>query len=61
MSKTSDISSDRRLSQKAAKEAGMSEGEVFTLAKFSYANSAIVKRMFKHLNNTDFLGVTVSL
>ena len=44
----------------AAKQSGLSEGEDFTMANFTYANSAVVSRMFEHLKNTMFLGITVS-
>ena len=44
----------------AAKQSGLSEDEDFTMANFTYANSAVVSRMFEHLKNTMFLGITVS-
>ena len=43
----------------AAQKAGLSDGETFTLADFSYANSVVAERMFHYLDNTDFLGITV--
>ena len=30
------------------------------MANFTYANSAVVSRMFEHLQNTSFQGITVS-
>ena len=54
-----DLRDDYVLNMEAAKQAGLSDGETFTLANFSYSNSIIVERMFHHLNNTDFLGITV--
>jgi len=44
----------------AAQEAGLLPGEDFTLANFSYANSVVAERMFHHLENPGFLGITVS-
>ena len=32
----------------------------FTLDQFDYSNVDIVDRIFHHLNNTDFLGISVS-
>ena len=43
----------------AARQAGLSDEETFTLANFSYSNSIIAEKMFHHLNDTDFLGITV--
>ena len=45
----------------AGREAGLSEGERFTLANFSYSNIVIVQKMFHHLSSTDFIGITVSM
>ena len=44
----------------AAKLSGLPHGENFTMANFTYANSAVVSRMFAHLKNTSFPGITVS-
>ena len=44
----------------AAELSGLPEGEDFTMANFTYENSAVVSRMFMHLQNTSFPGITVS-
>ena len=56
-----DIETDTALNMEAGRQAGLSEGEKFTLANFSYSNSVIVQRMFHHLSSTDFIGITVSI
>ena len=48
------------LNREAAKLSGLPEGETFTMANFTYANSAVVSRMFTHLQNTAFPGISVS-
>ena len=45
----------------AAKLSGLPDGENFTMANFTYANSAVVSRMFAHLHNTSFPGISVSI
>ena len=52
--------SNQTLNREAGKQAGLEEGENFTLANFSYSNSAILQRMFHHISSTDFLGITVN-
>lgn len=56
----SDLRNNQTLNKEAAQEAGLPDGEIFSLANFTYSNSAIVKNMFYHLNNTEFQGITVS-
>ena len=56
-----DIETDAVLNKEAGREAGLSEGERFTLANFSYSNSVIVQRMFHHLSSTDFIEITVRI
>ena len=55
-----DLVNNQTLNEEAARQASLPDGETFTLANFSYTNSAIVGRMLYHLINTDFLGITVS-
>ena len=40
-------------------QAGLEEGERFTLANFSYSNSVILHRMFHHISSTNFISITV--
>ena len=56
----SDLAENETLNREAAEESGLPEGETFTMANFTYANSGIVTRMFEHLQNTSFQGITVS-
>ena len=45
----------------AARLSDLPEGQNFTMANFTYANSAVVSRMFTHLQNTSFPGFSVSI
>ena len=56
-----DLIEDSKLNSEAAKLSNLPEGEEFTMANFTYANSAVVSRMLEHLKNTDFLGISVSV
>ena len=56
-----DLKTDSALNREAGKQAGLEEEDRFTLANFSYSNTAILQRMAYHLNQTDFLGITVSI
>ena len=56
-----DLIENDMLNREAAKQSGLPEGETFTMAKFTYNNSAVVSRMFTHLQNTSFLGISVSM
>ena len=60
MCNDAELRNDSKLNMEAAREAGLPEGEEFTLANFSYSNSVIVQRVFHYLNNTNFKGITVS-
>ncbi|CAI8049960.1 Gamma-aminobutyric acid type B receptor subunit 2, partial [Geodia barretti] len=53
-----DLAENETLNREAAEESGLPEGETFTMANFTYANSGIVTRMFEHLQNTSFQGIT---
>ena len=48
------------LNREAAELSHLPEEEIFTMADFTYANSAVVSRMFTHLRETSFLGISVS-
>ena len=54
-----DLSENSTLNMEAAKLSGLPDGENFTMADFTYANSAVVSRMFAHLHNTSFPGISV--
>ena len=54
-----DLIKNSTFNREAAELSDLSEGENFTMAKFTYANSAIVSRMFTHLQSTSFPGITV--
>lgn len=56
-----DLRKNRALNEEAAREAGLDDGEMFTLANFSYSNFAIVQQMYHHLRSTDYLGINVCL
>ena len=43
----------------AAQKAGFPSEERFLIDNFTYVNSVVVARMFQHVQNTDFLGITV--
>lgn len=61
MSKFSiDLNDDQMLNREAAEQSKLPDGESFTIENFTYANSAVVSRMFVHLSNTTFLGIGVS-
>ena len=54
-----DLIRNQTLNREAGREAGLSEGETFTLANFTYSNFAILQRMFHHISSTDFHGINV--
>jgi gamma-aminobutyric acid type B receptor len=58
LNKTITDLADNFLNREAAEESGLPEGETFTMANFTYANSAVVSRMFEHLQSTIFHGIT---
>ena len=49
------------MNREAAELSGLLEGEIFTMDNFTYNNSVVVSQMFKHLNNTFFPGISVSI
>ena len=54
-----DLAENSTLNSEAADLSDLPDGDIFTIDNFTYANSAVVSRMFKHLQETDFLGITV--
>lgn len=56
-----DLNGNSTLNREAAKISGLSEEEIFTMANFTYENSVVVSQMFKHVNNTLFSGISVSM
>jgi hypothetical protein len=56
-----DLIENSTLNREAAELSDLPEGENFTMANFTYANSAVVSRMFTHLQGTSFLGISVSI
>ena len=56
----SDLSENETLNRVAAELSGLPERENFTMANFTYANSAVLSLMFQHLHNTMFHGIAVS-
>ena len=55
-----DLNENSTLNREAAEQNHLLEGENFTMANFTYNNSVVVSRMFEHLENTMFNGVSVS-
>ena len=56
----SELAENETLNREAAEESHLPDGETFTMANFTYANSAVVSRIFEHLQNTMFPGISVS-
>ena len=57
----SELAENETLNREAARLSGLSDGETFTMANFTYANSAVVSRMFEHMESTMFPGLSVSV
>ena len=55
-----ELETNMELNRDAAMMAGLSDGTKFKMENFSYSNPVIVREMFRHLQNTSFLGLTVS-
>ena len=55
-----DLSENGTFNREAAELSDLAEEESFTMADFTYNNSAVVSRMFAHLQSTLFPGITVS-
>ena len=56
-----DLNENSTLNREAAELSGLPEGENFTIANFTYANSAVVSQVFRHLQHTSFAGISVSI
>ena len=56
-----DLGESSMLNAAAAGLADLPPGQSFTLDQFHYPNSVVAGRMFHHLTNSDFLGISVSL
>lgn len=55
-----DLVENNTFNREAAELSGLPVGESFTMANFTYKNSAVVSQMFTHLQSTSFPGITVS-
>ena len=60
MNDISELAENETLNREAARLSGLSDGETFTMANFTYANSVVVSQMFEHMENTMFRGISVS-
>ena len=60
MNDISELAENETLNREAARLSGLSDGETFTMANFTYANSAVVPRIYEHMENTMFQGIAVS-
>lgn len=55
-----DLAENETLNREAAEQSDViPAGQKFTMDNFTYANSVVVSRMFEHLKNTNFPGITV--
>lgn len=55
-----DLSENDTLNRRAAEESYIPENDTFTMANFNYNNSVVGLKMFEHMSNTMFPGITVS-
>jgi len=55
-----DLQSDQDLNDEAKLQANISEDRPFMLQDFTYNNSGVANRIFNHLAETEFKGITVS-
>ena len=58
--KNPDLSSDPEFGARAASAGGL-DGSVFGLEDFSYENHVIRERIFEHMSQTSFMGITVGV
>lgn len=56
-----ELKTNMTLNAEAAEHSGLSKGMPFKLNYLSYTDSVVVKRMFQHLDEIDFLGISVSI
>ena len=55
----SELQSDQDLNDEAKHQANIPEDRLFTLGDFTYNNSGVANRIFDHLSQTEFTGITV--
>ena len=55
-----DINNNETLRRLAGEEAGLANPSGFSLEDFMYDNVIIAETMFRHLENTEFVGLSVS-
>ena len=55
----SDLQSDRDLNDESKNQADITEDRLFTLEDFTYNNSGVANRIFNHLSQIEFTGITV--
>ena len=56
-----DFAENETLNRVATEQSGLSEGDNFTMANFTYATSVVVSQMVEILHNTRFPGISVSI
>ena len=54
-----DLANNDTLNELAANASGIPPGQAFRLEHFTYNNSIVLEVIFGHLQETDFLGLTV--
>ena len=55
-----DLELDSEFYQQVKAESGISDEDLFKIENFTYNNYAITSRIFGYLQETNFLGITVS-
>ncbi len=58
---TSELNTDYDLNRKAANASDLPDDANFTMANFTYSNNVVANITFKHLQNTSFQGIIVSV
>lgn len=56
---SSDLQTDQDLNDEAKHQANITEDRLFTLEDFTYNNSGVANRIFHHLSEIEFTGITV--
>ncbi len=56
----SDLRSNVSLNTEAARSSGLADGQTFSIENFTYSNVVVAETMFKHFQETNFRGITVS-
>ena len=57
----SDLRDETAFNRKAAAAAKLPPNATFFIENFTYSNSVILERMYKHMSNISFVGITVSI